>query len=267
MTDFPRGKYDKLTVTPEAPKSKPMIWGFVPEKDFPYPVMPTYKVQLDYTNSTGLFTDLLETAESNGSFYWVTACPTSAGLQFMRTAQEQGAQQQARAEKLAAAVHDPLLSKLKALLAAQDKIGAITAYRKATGVDLTTAVNVIDILEGQKYALDRKPPLQTGPILVRPLELDLIGSERLRPPGADIADLAIGIVVPTLPRYWVGDRFAELVRTGRRQCVKIGQAAETSGATRIRHDRIKYLTVDLVVVAAKRLARLRGTQRHDDAGR
>jgi hypothetical protein len=150
MTDFPRGKYDKLTVTPEAPKSKPLIWGFVPEKDFPYPVMPTYKVQLDYTNSTGLFTDLLETAESNGSFYWVTACPTPAGLQFMRTAQEQGAQQQARAKKLAAAVHDPLLSKLKALLAEQDKIGAITAYRKATGVDLTTAVSVIDILEGQK---------------------------------------------------------------------------------------------------------------------
>src|ERR1700688_3631409 len=38
MTDFPKGTYDKLTVTPEAPKSKPMIWGFVPEKDFPYPV-------------------------------------------------------------------------------------------------------------------------------------------------------------------------------------------------------------------------------------
>ena len=150
MTDFPKGKYDKLTVTPEAPKSKPMIWGFVPEKDFPYPVMPTYKVQLDYTNLAGLFTDLLETAESNGAFYWVTACPTAAGLQFMRTSQEQGAQQQARAKKLAAAVHDPLLSKLKALLAAQDKIGAITAYRKATGVDLTTAVKVIDILEGQK---------------------------------------------------------------------------------------------------------------------
>jgi hypothetical protein len=150
MTDFPSGKYDKLTVTPEAPKSKPMIWGFVPEKDFPYPVMPTYKVQIDFTTSTGLFTDLLETAESNGSFYWVTACPTAAGLQFMRTAQEQGARQQARAKKLAAAVHDPLLSKLKALLAAQDKIGAITAYRKATGVDMTTAVNVIDIIAGEK---------------------------------------------------------------------------------------------------------------------
>jgi hypothetical protein len=150
MTDFPTGKYDKLTITPEAPKSKPMIWGFVPEKDFPYLVMPTYKVQLDYTTSTGLFTDLLETAESNGSFYWVTACPTAAGLQFMRTAQEQGARQQSRAKKLAAAVHDPLLSKLKALLAAQDKIGAITAYRKATGVDMSTAVNVIDIIAGEK---------------------------------------------------------------------------------------------------------------------
>jgi len=150
MSDFPGGKYDKLSVTPETPKSKPMIWGFVPEKDFPYPVMPQYKVQLDYTTPTGLFTDLLETAESNGSFYWVTACPTAAGLQFMRTTQEQGARQQSRAKKLAAAVRDPLLSKIKALLAAQDKIGAITAYRKATGADLTTAVNVIDIIAGEK---------------------------------------------------------------------------------------------------------------------
>lgn len=150
MSDFPKGKYDKLSITAVEPKTKPMIWAFVPEKDFPYPVMPKDKVQLDYTTSTGIFTDLLEIAESGGSYYWVTACPTAAGLQFVHTAQEQGAEQQARAKRLAAAVHDPLLSKIKALLAAQDRIGAITAYRKATGADMTTAVNVIDTIDGQK---------------------------------------------------------------------------------------------------------------------
>jgi hypothetical protein len=150
MTDFPTGKYDNVSVTPVSLKTKPIIWGFVPEKEFPYPVMPAYKVQIDFTTSSGLFTDLLETAKSGDSYYWVTACPTPAGLQFVRTTQEQGARQQARAKRLAAAVRDPLLSKLKALLAAQDKIGAITAYRKATGADMTTAINVIDIIEGQK---------------------------------------------------------------------------------------------------------------------
>jgi hypothetical protein len=150
MADFPSGKYDKLSVTPLTAKDKPMIWGFVPEKDFPYPVMPAYKVQIDYTTSSGVFSDLLETAQSGGSYYWVTACPTAAGLQFMRASQEQGARQQARAKKLAAAVRDPLLSKIKALLAKQDKIGAIKAYQKAAGADMTTAVMVIDIIEGQK---------------------------------------------------------------------------------------------------------------------
>jgi hypothetical protein len=150
MTDFPSGKYDRLSVTPLTSKDKPMIWGFVPEKDFPYPVMPSYKVQLDYTTSGGLFTDLLETAKSGDTYYWVTACPTRAGLQFVRTTQEQGARQQARAKQLVSAVRDPLLAKIKALLAAQDKIGAITAYRKATGADLTTAVDVIDIIAGEK---------------------------------------------------------------------------------------------------------------------
>jgi hypothetical protein len=150
MSGFPKGKYDKVSVTPISPKMKPIIWTFVPEKDFPYPVMPTDKVQIDYTTSNNLFTDLLETAPSGGSYYWVTACPTAAGLQFVRTAQEQGAEQQARYKKLAAAVRDPLLSKLKAMLASQDKIGAIDAYRKAAGVDTTTAVNVIDIIEGPK---------------------------------------------------------------------------------------------------------------------
>jgi hypothetical protein len=150
MSGFPTGKYDKLTVTPVAPSGKPMIWGFVPEKEFPYPVMPTYKVQIDYTTSSGLFTDLLETAASGGSFYWVTACPNAAGLQFMRSTQESGARQQAHVKKLALEVREPLLSKIKALLAAHDQIGAIKAYRKATGADTTTAVSVIDIIEGEK---------------------------------------------------------------------------------------------------------------------
>jgi hypothetical protein len=148
MSGFPKGKYDKVTLTPVSPKTKPIIWTFVPAKDFPYPVMPTDKVQIDYTTSNNLFTDLLETAPSVGAYYWVTACPTAAGLQLMRTEQELGAQQQARYKKLAAAVHGPLLSKLKAMLASQDKLGAIDAYRKATGVDMTTAINVIDIIEG-----------------------------------------------------------------------------------------------------------------------
>src|SRR5436190_14699546 len=46
---------------------------------------------------------------------------------------------------------------------------------------------------------------------VRPEQLHLVGAEFLVLPGADIADFAAGVVVPSLTGHWVGDRLGELV--------------------------------------------------------
>src|ERR1700704_2530320 len=64
-------------------------------------------------------------------------------------------------------------------------------------------------------------PLRTGPkgLLealfrpIRPFELDRVFAQLLGLPGADIADLSVGVIVPTLAGDRIGDRFAKLVGT------------------------------------------------------
>jgi len=148
MDGFPSGPYSHLHISPVKPKSDPSLWNFVPAKSFPYPVKPTYDVEIGFGNdAVTLFSDLLEVAPSGGSWYWVTACPNSAGMQFMRTLQTQAAAQKAKAKKLAALVHEPLLSQIKELIAAHDTIGAAQAYQKAKGGDLVTAAAIVDAIE------------------------------------------------------------------------------------------------------------------------
>lgn len=148
LKGFPHGNYSHLTITPVKPKSEPMLWSFVPEKEFPYPVKPTHQIQIDYTSDpNGLFTDIIEVAPSGESWYFVTACPNADGMALIRKMQAQGAAQKAKAKKLAAQLHGPLLEKIKSLLAKHDRFGAIEAYKKSTGTDETTAVTVIDALE------------------------------------------------------------------------------------------------------------------------
>src|SRR5206468_11301567 len=89
--------------------------------------------------------------------------------------------------------------------------------------------------------------------LVRPFELHSVGTELPGLPGADVADLAIGIVVPPLSRNGIGIRLAQLVRAGGRQRVEHREAARTVGAARIGHDGIEHLRANGVVVAAERL--------------
>jgi hypothetical protein len=151
LDGFPSGNYSKLTITPVLPKSAPTVWTFVPAKGFPYPVLPTYDIQIDfYSQPTTYFSDMLEAAPSGNSWYLVTACPNADGMRFMREMQARQDKQTAQGKKLAAALHGPLLAKIKQLLAKHDRIGAIDAYQKATGSDTPTAASVIDAIEHSK---------------------------------------------------------------------------------------------------------------------
>src|SRR5271165_2073672 len=47
------------------------------------------------------------------------------------------------------------------------------------------------------------------PRLVRPFELHAKAAQGFCLPGANVADLAVRVVIPTLPRHRVGDRLAE----------------------------------------------------------
>jgi hypothetical protein len=148
MDGFPSGPYSKLNIGPVKPKSEPSLWNFVPAKSFPYPVKPTYDIEIGFGNDTvTLFSDLLEVAPSGGSWYWVTSCPNAAGMQFFTSMQTQAAAQKAKARKLAAQVREPLLSQIKKLITAHDRFGAAQAYQKANGGDLATAAAVVDAIE------------------------------------------------------------------------------------------------------------------------
>jgi hypothetical protein len=151
LQGMPSSDYSKITITKVGPKNTPIIWAFVPAKGFPYPVMPTYDVQLDFQSAPNdMLTDMLEVAPSGTSWYLVMPCPNAYGLAYMRDMQARSDRQRAKAKQLASAVHGALLAQIKQLLAHDDTFGAAQAYQKATGSDLSTAVTVIDVLNNQK---------------------------------------------------------------------------------------------------------------------
>jgi hypothetical protein len=148
LQGMPGGKPTSITVTPVTHKNSPTLWVFLPAKDFPYPAMPTYNIQVNFDSTPdGLYIDTLEVAPSGASWYLVTACPTAQGMRIVREMLDKGAQQKAKAKKLVAKMPAPLLAQVKGLLARHDRMGAIQAYQKATGADLTTAASVIDVIE------------------------------------------------------------------------------------------------------------------------
>jgi hypothetical protein len=151
LEGIPSGGYTKITITKVGPKYSPIIWAFVPAIGFPYPVMPTYDIQLDFQSSAnGLLTDMLEVAPSGSSWYLVGPCPNASGLAYMREMQAQADRQRAKAKQLASTVHGALLAQINQLLLRGDTFGAAKAYQKATGSDMATAVAVIDVLDHQK---------------------------------------------------------------------------------------------------------------------
>jgi hypothetical protein len=148
LQGLPSGTFTSAAITHVNPKTTPTLWAFLPAKSFPYPIMPTDRIQIDFTGAPGGYlTDILEVAPSGSSWYLVTACPNDEGMRIVRQVQAEGARQKAKAKKLAAALHGPLLAKIKHLLAAHDRMGAAEAYSNATGVDFATAGAVIDVLE------------------------------------------------------------------------------------------------------------------------
>ena len=58
--------------------------------------------------------------------------------------------------------------------------------------------------------------LDAGIRFIRPLQLNGVTTHLLGLPRADVADLPVHVVIPTLARNRIGDRFAQFVRTGGR---------------------------------------------------
>lgn len=144
LRQVPLGKYTS-SVSPLPASGPPAI---LPATMFKYPVQPTYQMQLDWNNSpTRSVTVMRNIAAQDGRWFMVEACPSAEGMKFFRDNLARRQQQQAHVQALAAKVKDPLRSQLRALLKQGRKIDAARKYQAATGADLTTAVQVVDILE------------------------------------------------------------------------------------------------------------------------
>src|SRR5258708_31318875 len=98
-----------------------------------------------------------------------------------------------------------------------------------------------------------KHPLGTPALLIGPLELHRVAIHGLEVPRADVADLAVVVVIPAGPGNRIGDRFTQLVGAGARERVEGVHAAETTAAGRVRHYRV-INSPGMVVVAAVVLA-------------
>jgi hypothetical protein len=118
--------------------------GLFPEDGFRVPVQPTYEVQVDFEQGQ-LMAEYL--AQSNGSWFEVLLCPNEKGMAYFRKRLADGAEQRKKVADLLADVKDPLRSELTDLLRRGQKIDAIKKYQQAAGVDLTTAVAVINALQ------------------------------------------------------------------------------------------------------------------------
>jgi hypothetical protein len=83
---FPKQKVKEVSVTQVGAKDEPSLWQFLPEKMFPYPVLPTARIQINFGFGPDgyLGLDELEVAQSGGRWYWVTACPTAEGMALMQ---------------------------------------------------------------------------------------------------------------------------------------------------------------------------------------
>jgi hypothetical protein len=118
--------------------------GLFPEDGFSIPVQPTYEIQVDFDQGQ-LMVEYL--AQSNGSWFEVLLCPNEKGMAYFRKQLADGANQRKKVAELLADVRDPLRSELQDLLRRGQKIDAIKKYQQAAGVDLTTAVAVINALQ------------------------------------------------------------------------------------------------------------------------
>src|ERR1700730_594413 len=105
-----------------------------------------------------------------------------------------------------------------------------------------------------------------GSSLVRPFQLNRVAAEGACFPRANVADLAVAVVVPSLAGHGVGDGFSKLVRGGGSERVGDGQAAGAPGTSGIGHDRIENVAAGGFVIAAEILAGSTAPQHHLHAG-
>jgi hypothetical protein len=112
-----------------------------------YPLRPSHQLQIDFNTGSYSATSIILFLVRDGSrWYEVLPCPHPDAIAGIAAIEAKRAEQEQKVKSLVAGITDPLRAEIIALARQGQRIDAINRYRDATGQDLTTAKEVVDLL-------------------------------------------------------------------------------------------------------------------------
>jgi hypothetical protein len=112
-----------------------------------YPLSPSHQLQIDFNTGPYSSTSIvLFIVRDSARWYEVLPCPGPDDVAGIRAIEAKRAERERNIESLVARLADPLRAEITALARQGRRIDAIKRYRDATGEDLTTAKDVVDLL-------------------------------------------------------------------------------------------------------------------------
>jgi hypothetical protein len=112
-----------------------------------YPLRPSHQLQIDFDTGPYSSTSIVLFIVRDGArWYEVLPCPRPEAISGIPAIEAKRAEQERKVESLVAGLTDPLRAEIIALARQGRRIDAINKYREASGQDLTTAKEVVDLL-------------------------------------------------------------------------------------------------------------------------
>ena len=112
-----------------------------------YPLRPSHQLQIDFDTGPYSSTSIVLFIVRDGArWYEVLPCLRPDAIAGIPAIEAKRAEQARKVESLVAGLNDPLRAEIIALARQGRRIDAINKYRNATGQDLTTAKDVVDLL-------------------------------------------------------------------------------------------------------------------------
>lgn len=135
----------KWKITP-SPPDQPLMFA----DKFDYPIRPTHVLQLDFeTGPSRSMTMILLIVYDAKQWHEVIACPKPETIAAWQAARQAKAKRAERVQALAAKIPPQLKVRVMDLVKQGRSIDAIKHYQNASGEDLTTAVEVVELLTSQ----------------------------------------------------------------------------------------------------------------------
>jgi hypothetical protein len=128
----------------------PLDQALMFEDKFDYPIRPTHALQLDFdTGPSRSMTMILQIVHEAKQWYEVIACPKPETIAAAQAARQAKVKRTERVQALLAKIPLQLKERVMELLKQGRRVDAIKHYQNGSGEDLTTAVDVVDMLASQ----------------------------------------------------------------------------------------------------------------------